>query len=689
MTPRFHDIAALTLALALVLWAGCQAAAPGGPPGEPDWVSSARPTAPQGQFISAVGSAPSDQPDPMAAADRQARQGLATLVSEYVSNVVGDFLESGAAGADVPEAAAESFRRTLASDVAATTLRAAERKDTWREAGGKTYVLYQVPTDSLDARVRSRARAILEQENPFGLDAEAFSGALGEFLAAPRIAKEPLSTPTAGSGAEPADAAPSWLESPPEDRFPPERYVTAVGLGPSVAEAEADGRAEITGHVNASVEMLVRTGVAGDTALLPEDVSGLRKGEPRFEPAGVPAIRPVTHWLDPATQQHYVLLALDRAAAASVLADRARAALADSRQASEAGRTAEGASAYAGAFRQKARAWEAARRAVVLHARAVALAPVKERAELAGLIEEPIVNQTRDELRSLAEALEVTKARGDEQWVRPGHAPADPFVVRVSKRGQDGPVAGIPVRVTTAPPERLLLGRATTDNAGVAAWRAGTALPRRGMRGAVLAEVDVAHLTPDLDLPEFQQPSVRFNYYFRSPETTSFVVAFEGGVAATEAASAVRRALTAEGFNPVSRADLLAHTRAVVQNSDHAAVRTTEEFAELAGCLGPSQALMVVTGTVGSNLVEVTQTSEGMLAVAECPFSIRVLDPGLAEGGRLVAEVTGAGRGWRLDDRAEALRRAREDAVRRVSSQLLEALRGRFPGMRAAAGKAG
>mgnify|MGYP006305058409 CR=1 FL=1 len=107
------------------------------------------------------------------------------------------------------------------------------------------------------------------------------------------------------------------------------------------------------------------------------------------------------------------------------------------------------------------------------------------------------------------------------------------------------------------------------------------------------------------------------------------------------------------------------------------------------GALPGSAIPSVVTGTVESNLAEEAETSEGLLAIAECPFNVRVLDPGMAEGARLVAELSGAGRGSRLEDRGEALRMAREDAVRRLTEQLLEALRQSLPDMSSSAGEAG
>ncbi|MFO7955789.1 MAG: hypothetical protein R6X33_01670 [Candidatus Brocadiia bacterium] len=679
MNYTFRDISVGAFAVVVVLWLGCRTATPESPPSEPDWVSSARRTAQEGRFISAVGSAGTDQPDAMLAADRQARQELATLVSEYVNTRVGDFLESSVVGTDAGAAPAQGFRRTLASDVAAIILRSVERKDTWHEPGGTTYVLYQIPTEALDERITRRAEALVQQGNPFEVAPETLSEALGDFLANREQARAARAEPSAPStrkvetGTE--DTAPPWLESPPEDRFPPERYLTAVGLGPSIAQAEADGRAEIAGRVNAALQVLMRSGVAGEAALPPGNRAVLRDLRPRFLPAEVPAVRSVAYWLDQATRQYYVLLALDRTQAASSLGKDARGALAQFRRAVQSTDPAGKPEDFASDFRRAATAWETARRAVDLQARAIAVAPAAEQPALAGLIEEPIVRRAEDRLRSFAQSMQVTTVRGDEQIVRPGHSPAEPFVVRVSRGEQNQPVAGIPVRLIGPGPDSALLGRPRTDEAGAAAWRAGAALPRRGMRGAVVAEVDLPYLTPDTDLPELPTPSVRFTYYFRSPSTTSFVVALEGGVAATEAASAVRTALLSEGFSPVERAELLAHTKAVLENSGDAAVRSTDAFAELADRLGPSRSLLVVTGTVESNLAEEAETSEGLLAIAECPFSVRVLDPGMTEGARLVAEVSGAGRGSRLDDRGEALRLAREDAVRRLTEQLLEALR--------------
>jgi hypothetical protein len=88
------------------------------------------------------------------------------------------------------------------------------------------------------------------------------------------------------------------------------------------------------------------------------------------------------------------------------------------------------------------------------------------------------------------------------------------------------------------------------------------------------------------------------------------------------------------------------------------------------GQLAPGEFLLVVFGHVTPRLNETVETDQGALHIMHCPYELVVLDGAMPAGKRQIISVGGVGKGFFLDDLAEATRRARAEAAAEAAQRL-------------------
>jgi hypothetical protein len=250
--------------------------------------------------------------------------------------------------------------------------------------------------------------------------------------------------------------------------------------------------------------------------------------------------------------------------------------------------------------------------------------------------------------------------------------------VKVTAGPEAAPVSNVPVRFCAAGVGGRLLARGATDAGGVTTWRPDGRLPGAPGGGSIAAALDLQEMAPELDLSDLDVPRARFDYVFRSREKTRYVLSLQGDAAATAVRLAVDEALRQEGFRPVEKDRLLEYVPATEVGAEPSDARLLESFRDLRASLGPSTFLLIIWGRAETKLVEESETQEGTLFIVYCPYRIRMVDADLPAELAPLAVAEGTGQGAYLEDRSEAVRRARGDGATRATEQVLSALRARF-----------
>jgi hypothetical protein len=653
---------------------------------QPDWVDAPAQPESQSEFLSAVGVAEAEgDPEPARElADLGARDELRDAISDYTRRAVTGFFNANRQYPPPSSPLSGELVDILRTEVAANILRLAMREKTWEAPGGRVYVLYRVPIALVHTEISQRARDAVVYVNPFGAAADQAVVELDRHLAA--LVSERLKETTRkrppSETTPPEERTPEWLETGHHKNFPTDKYYSAIGLGKDLPAAEASARAEMAFRLNSQMDRLIpRLPSIPAAESLAKDLQWLDVGALGFTEDDLSIARIAERWHDPVTSTHYTLAVLEPSSAALVLRDRITAARDAAQGLLASARNHQRAENYAVSLREYGEAVVTAGQAVVVQAKAAAMAP-REMDEILGLVTEPLLDQACEGARSLLAGFRLNVVDGDRQWLHPSRPPGQAFAVKASAGDPLGPAEGLPVLFLHRETGREF-GGATTDAAGLARWTVADPLPPEPLSGAVVARLDLEAAGLPVEAARLSSPEVEFDYVVRSTANTRLVLLLRGSVGgerlpAKMAADAVEDALMHAGFQFVSNDEVLQHVPAVelTPESDDRAVR--EAFASLRASLGQYRCLLVVIGELQPHVAETSPVDEGKLFFARCPWRFRAVDMDLPGDDHTVLDISGTAAAAYLGDEVEALRRARTEGRQQAAAQLAEALRAKF-----------
>jgi hypothetical protein len=686
-TP-LRQIAPACCAVLTAALLGCRLFAPAAPAAEPDWVVARDRPAQSIRFISVVGTAivGRDPEAAMAQADRQARQRLANAVADYTRTAAAEFLEYrvGSPAAGSPEAA--DFADALAAEVSADILRQSTRQDSWEGPSGSAHVFYRLPVATVDAKLPEKMRYALARFNPQGDDPENAPALMQDFLARrlrERLAESARSRPVAPE-MPPERRVPLWLEAGRHEDYPPERYITGIGVGQDPLSAEVSARRELVSEIQSRLASILRAlNRPGAEGVLVANVRAVGSVPASFAEEQLPAIQPVATWHDAVTETCYALAVLDRTVASVVYPQRIGRALEQHASLSASGRNQQDAENYAASLRDSLDALRAARAALELQLQALALAPEADAGKLGETVSEPIVERATADVKSLLSQMTLEKTDGDDQWTAPGVPPPRPLQVRLTAGREGRPVPGLPVRLVPEPEGEALAAAAVTDEGGVAQWHLSRPPAAGNPFSTIVAELDLAQLVSGLETDRLTRPSVTFRCIVRSHANASFAVFIreampDGRFVASPWTERLREAMATEHYQLLPESEVAEHANARAVPGEPTENDVLAAFAGLRASIEPGRFLALVFGTVQTQLVETVPTTEGELYMVHCQYAVRVLDPDLPQGRRTMLRISGTGSGAYAGDQREAIRRARADAAATACAQLIGGLRERL-----------
>jgi len=675
MEKHIKQIAALLLLLAL---AGCisPAGQPGGE-GHPPGVATP-PSLNSGERLRAVGSAGKDASDPGERADLKARQQLAAVISDYTKNVLSDFIKAQAGSPAPDDPLSVRFLEDVSAEVSATILRRAAPHEQWEEQDGAVYVSYRMPIALVDETLVQKTQHFLLNQNPFSQGPDQLVDSLQNLLRERERERKLAAARTRPSGPEvPSEfEPPPWLKSGRHKDYPQQRFLVAIGIGKDEQTALQNARAEL------AAQMADRLGRVLGALRAPENESALAQNlralpdlDVNFRPEDLVAMREAARWLDPATGNHYLFAAVDRNAASIVMESR----LEDIHKRTEGLVSSAANHLKAGnlgpSLEDYLDALALLQEMLCSQARAMATAPEGQQQHFEEIFPQPTVPGMKKEVESLLGRMELSVVSGDGQWLAPGSPPAEPFAVRLSRKEDDQPIQGLPLRLITRDEEPQLLGAGVTDSEGVARWLPKGALPGGPRGAAVIATLDLEQMAPSLNFGAMPLPTAQLHYVFRARENTRFVIMLEGG-AAPQMYAALKKALEDDGFQPP--ADLLSHVGALASIGKASDKEILEAVSALRQEAGPARLLVVIAGSADIQLVEKPQTTQGQLYIYRSVFDLRLLAPDLPGPTNRIGAVQGTGRGAYLEDPVEASNRAITDAGNMAAEQLSGILRAKF-----------
>ena len=675
----------VALAAAIMLpAAGCRTVLPRPAVDAPDWVRAAEADAQPGPDLSATGIA-GPGPDAeavMEQAELAARRRLVQVAAAYVRQAITGFLNAHHEYPSADSAVTRQFTEALLAEVTAALLRSEQRQQSWQAPDGRIYVLYRVPVAAVNEEIATRSSMVLGQANPFGAAAERATEQLRDFLSS--LIEQRLAA--ADRVAEPAaeERGPTWPSTGRHARYPPDEYLTAVGLGADLTTAEQAALGELAARVGAAVANLVRTlGSPEAEGPLAENIRWLDPAALRYAPNELPAARIAERWHDPVTDTHYTLAVLDRATAALFCRSEIAGARERSAGLSASAANQQRAGNYAASLQDHLDAVAAARRAVRLQLAALATVPEPSKAEFRAILSEPALGMAKEGLASLLSLLTMEKAGGDSQWMPPDVAPKEPLEARLTAGDDAAPVAGVPLQLRAGSAAGQLMGRAVTSADGSAQWLLRRPPPADVPRPVLVAELDLAGLSPQTDLYRMPRPHVEFGYVLRSRVNSHLVVYVneriaDGRLLPTPLAEELREAIRAEGLMLADDPDAAARMAAGGMGVQTPVPEVLQAFSGLRKSLGAGRFLLIVLGEIRLTLEEKTETPEGELYIVYCPYDIKVLDGALPGEDKTVLAVTGTGKGAYLGNELEAARRARAEAAAEAAAQLLSGLRGKL-----------
>ena len=636
----------------------------------------------EGRFVFAEGIAGpgADQGRLAAEGDVAAREELARKIEEYSRAALAEFMAAtgGERGAGPM---AQEFTATLAAEVNAALLRGLRRPSPSIQPNGKVLVRYRVGVDKLNAAIVAGLPLCLAHANPFEAPPDETVAELAAFLDArmrDRLKIGVRSRPVADD-TPPARRIPSWLETGRHEDYPPDHYLCAIGLAGEAGAAEDVARAELVELANTRLRVQHRRLLAGgDGSVLGANIAALGPDAITFTRPDLAGCVTVAQWYDPLTDTHYVYAAADRDRSAERLGIVAEEEMKRTADLLASAGNHQKAGNYAPSLKGYLEALGSARRAVTAQCEAAAIAPAEEAQAIRGLIPKPILVQARSSTNSLLESISLEKTGGDNQWLPPAAAPRKPFAVRATAGEVGKVVEGLPIRLRPAGPGQDVLTRGVTDADGRVELVVRAPLPGRGVEGVLVAEVDLDELAPDgvAGLPD--RPRAEFAYVRRSPENTFFAIFTRervGGVPGDGlVAAALGRRLKDEGCRLVPETDVARLLQAEHLTPELAPGDIVRAFEPLIREVRSDGYLVIVAAEATSRVAKTMETPQGPLHIADCPYTVRLLDPALSDGNTVRLQVSGTGRGAYTGDRMEAARRALADAAVGAAAQLGEEL---------------
>ncbi len=663
---------------------GCQAILPQPTARKPDWVEGAGAAEERGRFISVVGAAgPGPQEDETRRdAERATRERLATAVSDYTREMVAAFLEAQDEYPPPSSPLCQEFTAVLAAETTGGILRESIKQAVWQARDGEVHVRCRVPVAVVNAEIGRKMPYSLGHVNPFGAEAEEATARMRSFLEAQieerlqTVAQERPAEPTA----PPDDRPPAWVEVGRHEDYPADEFLSTLGLGTDLAGAERAARSELAAQVEARLSRLAeRLSSTELESALAENVGWLDRRTLTFTEADLVATRVAERRHDPTTETHYVLAVLDRTTAALIYRRNIREARDRSGDLDASARNQQKAENYGASLRDYLDAVAAAREAVECQLRAMVIVRDESRAEFERLVAEPLLAQVKENLQSLLGSFRVEKAGGDGQWMPPGVPPKEPLQARVTAGDGNRPVAHVSVGLVEGIGAGEPAVRAVTDADGMAQWQLREPLLAAGRASTIVAALDLAGMVPEADLYRLIVPGTAFHYVLRSRENSHLALYLreetESGPAATRPlTTALRAALSEEGFNLLEDEEVLKHLKAEALTPEAPEADVLDAFSELHESIGPGEFLLVVVGQARAHLVEMVETDQGQLYFVHCPFKMTVLDGALPGEQKTVLTVSGTGTGAYVDNQLEATRRAQADAAAQAVSRLLSEL---------------
>jgi len=678
----------LVSALLVVCVAGCR-----GPQqvaeDKPPWIVRPEAAEQASKYISAVGAGTSgpDSSAKLQEAEYAAREELATRLTDYVAGALRRFLSAHPAYGDPSSEAAADFVKAVSVDVSNAMLRETERHESWHDTRRDAiYVLYRVAISVINERTVEAARRTADEISPFAESQQevALEG-LGPFLdgllrqrvaAARHREKLYVTDPFAA-------APPEWRTTGRHPDYPPERFLTVVGLGEGRAEARVNARVELCAEIDARIAELWRELAAPHSeGPLASSVRQLQADALALQEVDLPASKTVELWYDPVIDMHYVLCVLDRVATRNEYIGRAQRKASDAVGLLESASNHHKADNYLTALQEYLQALVRCQEALKWQLAAMAVSPTRAD-ELVALTDEASVVQAKAGLRELLAEFSLTIVSGDNQWTAPQRPLPEVLVARLTAGEDARPVKGVPVRFRFAAGSGLLKGAATTDADGTV----GCTVQKVDAYGKAFATIKCAvapgRLVPEADLSLIDIPSVTFTCVLRAKENTFFAVHVDeripdGGRAVTTVVQdALKEALAAAGFKLVDDSLLPEAQRLRELAGDAEAAQVLSVFGKTAEGLSGKGFLIVVVGQARSDILDTADTSVGRLYIVATPVELRALDAAQPRD-PVVLRVNAVGKDAFTDNPGEAVRRARVKAGELIARKLIAGLNEKF-----------
>jgi len=677
------------IVVAILLLAGC-AETPQVRTERPHWVTAPAPAVGQDEFIYAVGVA-NPEPDQAAMerkAQHHARAELAKAVVTYVREVMVQFIESHTRYGSPSDAVWSDFTGLVSSEVSSAFLRQSMRYESWRDpSDGALYVLYRMPTSVVHDRINERAAAALREVNPFGEWEKEALAQMDEFLR--NRLKQTL---TAVAATQEPEApirreypVPQWLTESRQGDYPPEQFMTAVGLGEDREAAAKAARVELANQIDVHVTNEFTSLVESENQDgLTRNLRWVREKTVTFTEGDLVASRTARTWYDPVTKTHYALGVLVRAVAAAACKEKIQSALEQADALMGSARNHHDADNYEMALQEYLEALGHVQQAVKAQLTAMVVQPAQAE-KFALLIDKAVLVELKTSVRGLLQEIHLEKIAGDNQWVPPGTALKIPLKVRVTAGKEKKALSNLPVRFRFKIGRGTLQGTVMTEPDGMAICTA--CMPERSPEpaGVVAAGLDLERMAPGVDLSHITAPQVEFVYVLRSKANSVLALYIDERTLDGEPAQepvlldALEAALAGDGFNVVARSEIARYV------AEHA-VGTQASEADVLGAFEPLREslkqkgfLLVAVGRADAEIIETIKTSAGDLHIAHAPVALRVMDASLPEQKkRTVLAINIVGKDAFTDNKAEAARRARLDAARRCADELVQKLNERF-----------
>ncbi|MFP4027730.1 MAG: hypothetical protein ACLFWL_08065 [Candidatus Brocadiia bacterium] len=640
-------------------------------------------------FISAVGSDASghNRDSKLQDAENEARAELLRKIQGYTRAALEAFVEDHHELIDPQSRSTQQFIENVAVEVGNALLRQVPPHDTWQDKKKKTiYVMYRLPVNTVNRRVREKSSSVTERLNPFPTgQKEKALAELEHFLDSllrQRLARASAKHEKEESGLK--ESPPSWLVRGEDKEFPRQDFLHAIGLADTHDAAKEAAKTEMHRHFMGTVRTLRRRiALKIDQNVFSRSVAALEGADKLlWDESELPDISVPKFWHDEVTKTYYALAIIDRSTAKRTYSRLIEEALADATELSKSGAAHYKADNYVKALSKHLEAFCLLQKAVKYQLAAIFLTG-EETLFHPDKWEQIDVARCKESLNSLVKEFAVSKVSGDRQW-NPGHEVLqEPLVASLHVGKNKTPVPDQAMRFYFKKGAGSLDAPAKTDKNGRIACVVKDIKQASRSRVAIRCEMDLTHDCPHVNLNDIEVPGVVFRAALRRQENTRIAVFFRSKDSqdldtARDIAAHIRETLKKAGYSIVDADAMPPAVREGKLAADASVDKMAQAFRPVK-MAGAETMLLICAGKSDAKTVETRETSYGKLHFVNVPATLRVIDSTLPPNS-VIATLEACGKDAHTDSREKAVERARVKTAEILSRKLLTTLNNKFAG---------